>query len=135
MPVIRTILKKARQQAVVKIVGDRSAGSSDGTSNIGPLELKLPDETLDQPNIQMNMTGIMWSAPDTFPIVITRNNSTTMILNGNDNWSTSQMFGFADTSNNSANISVTLPANSTIYLHISKTAGFIEPNLQANVYR
>ena len=47
MPVIRTILKKARQQAVVKIVGDRSAGSSDGTSNIGPLELKLLDETLD----------------------------------------------------------------------------------------
>ena len=135
MPVIRTILKKARQQAVVKIVGDRSAGSSDGTSNIGPLELKLLDETLDQPNIQMNITGIMWSAPDTFPIVITRNNSTTMILNGNDNWSTSQMFGFADTSNNSANISVSLPANSTIYLHISKTAGFIEPNLQANVYR
>ena len=130
MPVIRTVLKKVRQQAVVKIVGDRSTGSSDGTANIGPLELKLTDETLDQPNIQMNITGIMWSAPDTFPIVITRNNSTTMILNGNDNWSTSQMFGFADTSNNNANITVTMPANSTIYLHISKTAGFIEPDQQ-----
>ena len=130
MPVIRTVLKKVRQQAVVKIVGDRSTGSSDGTANIGPLELKLTDETLDQPNIRMNITGIMWSAPDTIPIVITRNNSTTMILNGNDNWSTSQMFGFADTSNNNANITVTMPANSTIYLHISKTAGFIEPDQQ-----
>ena len=93
-------------------------------------QLKLTDETLDLPNVQMNITGMMWTTPDVFPIVITRNNSTVMILNGNDNWSTSQMFGFADTSNNSANITVTMPANSTIYLHISKTAGFIEPNQQ-----
>jgi hypothetical protein len=130
MPVIRTVLKKVRQQAVVKIVGNASAGSSDGTANIGPLELKLTDETLDLPNVQMNITGIMWTTPGAFPIVITRNNSTVMILNGNDNWSTSQMFGFADTSNNSANITVTMPANSTIYLHISKPAGFIEPDQQ-----
>ena len=130
MPVIRTVLKKVRQQAVIKIVGDRSAGTSDGTANIGPLELKLTDETLDLPNVQMNITGMMWTTPDVFPIVITRNNSTVMILNGNDNWSTSQMFGFADTSNNSANITVTMPAHSTIYLHISKPAGFIEPNQQ-----
>ena len=130
MPVIRTVLKKVRQQAVVKIVGNTSAGSSDGTANITSLDLKLTDETIDQPNVQMTITGIMWSAPDTLPIVITRNNSTVMILNGNDNWSTSQMFGFADTSNSSANITVTMPANSTIYLHLSKPAGFIEPDQQ-----
>jgi hypothetical protein len=130
MPVIRTVLKKVRQQAVIKIVGDRSAGTSDGTANITSLDLKLTDETIDQPNVQMTITGIMWSAPDTLPIVITRNNSTVMILNGNDNWSTSQMFGFADTSNSSANITVIMPANSTIYLHLSKPAGFIEPDQQ-----
>jgi hypothetical protein len=123
MAVTKTILKKVKQQASVKLIGD-------GTATVSYYDLNVAGDTVDVPNVQMNITGIMWSAPDAFPIIITRNNSTTMILNGNDNWSTSQMFGFADTSNNSANISVTLPANSTIYLHISKTAGFIEPNQQ-----
>ena len=130
MPVVKTVLKKVRQQAIIKIVGNSFAGTSDGSANITPLDLKLTDETVDQQNIQMNITGMMWSAPDTLPIIIARNNSTVMILNGNDNWSTSQMFGFADTSNNNANITVTMPANSTIYLHLSKTAGFIEPDQQ-----
>jgi hypothetical protein len=86
--------------------------------------------TLDLPNVQMNITGMIWSTPGTVPIVVTRNNSTVMLLNGNDNWSLSQMFGFVDTSNNSANITVVMPANSTMYLHISKPAGFIEPDQQ-----
>jgi hypothetical protein len=43
-----------------------------------------------------------------------------------------QMFGISDTANNSANISVAMPANSLIYLSISKPGGFIEPNQQNN---
>jgi len=123
MPVTRTVLKKTLQQAVVKFVGD-------GMSNVTPQDLLTTNVTLDLPNVQMNITGIIWSTPGTVPIIITRNNSTVMLLSGNDNWSLSQMFGFVDTSNNSANITVTMPANSTIYLHISKPAGFIEPDQQ-----
>jgi hypothetical protein len=123
MPVTRTVLKKTLQQAVVKFVGD-------GMSNVTPQDLLTTNVTLDLPNVQMNITGMIWSTPGTVPIVITRNNSTVMLLNGNDNWSLSQMFGFVDTSNNSANITVTMPANSTMYLHISKPAGFIEPDQQ-----
>jgi hypothetical protein len=123
MPVTRTVLKKTLQQAVVKFVGD-------GMSNVTPQDLLTTNVTLDLPNVQMNITGMIWTSPGTVPIIITRNNSTVMMLNGNDNWSLSQMFGFVDTSNNNANITVVMPANSTMYLHISKPAGFIEPDQQ-----
>jgi hypothetical protein len=122
MPVVKTVLKKVRQQAVVKMVGD-------GSSAITSADLKLTDETVDQPNVQINITGMMWST-DALPIIVSRGGSNILYLNGNDNWSLTQMFGFSDTSNANANISVTLPANSTIYLHLSRPAGFIEPNQQ-----
>jgi hypothetical protein len=123
MPVVRTVLKKVRQQAVVKMIGS-------GVSTITSWDLKLADETVDQPNVQLNITGIMWTAPDTLPIVVSRNGTDIMYLNGNDNWSMTQMFGFADSSNTNSNISVALPANSLVYIHLSKTAGFIEPDQQ-----
>jgi len=124
MPVVKTVLKKVRQQAVVKMVGD-------GSSAITSADIKLTDETVDQPNVQMNIAGMMWSTPDAFPIIVSRGGSNILYLNGNDNWSLTQMFGFSDTSNANANITVTLPANSTIYLHLSKPAGFIEPDQQS----
>lgn len=123
MPVTTTILKKVRQQATVKMIGS-------GTATITYADLKMADDTIDAANIQMNITGMLWSTPGVTPIVITRNSTDVMYLNGIDNWSMSQAFGISDTSNNSANISVTLPANSMIYLTISKPAGFIEPNQQ-----
>ena len=51
-------------------------------------------------------------------------------FNGNDNWSMTQTLGFPDTANASANISVAMPANSMIYLHLTKLDGFDEPNQQ-----
>ena len=125
MPVIRTVLKKVRQQAIVKMVGS-------GTSTITSLDLKLADETVDQPNVQMTITGAMWST-DNSPIIISRNGTDIMYLNGNDNWSLTQSLGFSDTSNINSNISVAMPANSTIYLHLSKPAGFIEPDQQTKI--
>jgi hypothetical protein len=123
MPTVRTVLKKVRQQAVVKILGD-------GAATITSLDVALADERVDQPNVQLNITGMMWSTPGTSPIVVSRNGVNILYLNGNDNWSMTQMFGFSDTANNSANISVALPANSLVYFHLSKPAGFIEPDQQ-----
>jgi hypothetical protein len=121
-----TILKKVRQQAVVKIIGD-------GLANISSANLSIADETIDQPNVRMNITGIMWSTPGSIPIVVSRNGTAVLYLNGNDNWSMTQMMGFADTVNNNANISVAMPANSLVYFTISKPAGFIEPDQQTKV--
>jgi hypothetical protein len=125
MAVTKTILKKVRQQASVKLIGD-------GTATISYYDLSVANDTIDVPNIQMNITGMMWTTPGPNPIVVSRNGTVVMYLNGNDNWSMTQMFGISDTANNSANIAVAMPANSLIYLTISKPAGFIEPNQQNN---
>ncbi len=123
MATIRTILKKVGQQAVVKIVGD-------GQANITSADLAIADETIDQPNVQMNITGVMWSTPGSIPIVVSRGGTAILYLNGNDNWSMTQTMGFSDTANNNANIFVAMPANSLVYFTISKPAGFIEPDQQ-----
>lgn len=126
MAAVQTILKKTRQQAVAKIVGD-------GQANVTYLDLKLSDETIDLGNLSYTITGMLWSATDSVsaPIIIRRNNSNVLFLHGNDNWSLSQMFGFVDSSNSNANINVTLPSGGgTLYLHMSKPSGFIEPDQQ-----
>jgi|694.fasta_scaffold18181_10 hypothetical protein len=123
MAVTKTVLKKVRQQASVKLIGD-------GQANITTFDLKLADETLDNGNVAMNITGMVWSTPGVTPIVITRNGNVTQYLSGNDNWTLTQMFGISDTVANSANISIAMPANSLLYLSITKASGFIEPNQQ-----
>lgn len=123
MPIIKTVLKNVNQQAVVKLVGD-------GTATITSLDIATATQTVDQPNVQITVTGAVWSTAGSLPIVVSRNGTTTLLLSGNDNWSFTQMFGFADTSNVNSNISVGLPANSTIILHLSKPAGFVSPSQQ-----
>jgi len=131
MAVTKTILKKVRQQAIVKLVGD-------GTANIDlNADLKLADETFKgYANANVNINSIFWSVPDTAPTLIQRNNSNVMILVGNDNWSMTQMMGFSDSSNNSANITVTIPGfGGTVYLGLTKADGYVTPNDQFAIIR
>jgi hypothetical protein len=123
MPVVKTVLKKVRQQAGIKLIGD-------GTASITSLDLALADENVDQPNVKINVTGALWTTPGPVPIIMTRGGVVTQYFNGNDNWSMTQTLGFPDTANNSANITVIMPANSMIYLHLTKLDGFDEPNQQ-----
>lgn len=127
MPISKFILKRVRQQAVVKFVGD-------GTANVDLVaDLKLPDETVtDVANtVRVNINSVIFTnSNSTTPITIARNGNTVMQLFGNDNWSFNQMMGFVDNENNSANIRVTLPATSTLFLGLTKQ-GFNEPNNQA----
>jgi len=127
MPISKFIIKRVRQQAVVKFVGD-------GTANVDLVaDLKLPDETVtDVANtVRVNINSVIFTnSNSTTPITIARNGNTVMQLFGNDNWSFNQMMGFVDNENNSANIRVTLPATSTLFLGLTKQ-GFNEPNNQA----
>lgn len=123
MPVVKTVLKKVRHQAGIKLIGD-------GTANITSFDLNLADETVDQPNVKINITGALWTTPGSVPIIMTRGGVVTQYFNGNDNWSMTQTLGFPDTANNNANITVIMPANSMIYLHLTKLDGFDEPNQQ-----
>ena len=128
MAITKTILKKVRQQAIVKLVGD-------GTANVDLIaDLKLSDETVSNAsNVKVNINSIYFNA-DTGPILVKRNNSNVMVLFGSDNWFFSQSTGFTDTSNNSANVVVTLPASGgTVILGLTKEAGFAEPDQQGFV--
>lgn len=133
MAVTKTILKKVRQQAVVKFVGD-------GTANVDlDTDLKLADETfLGYANTNVTITGMVWSSSDSIisPILIKRpfTGANIAILFGNDNWSLSQMFGFVESSNSSSNIQITLPpSGGTLYLTVTKNNGYREPDQQTKV--
>lgn len=128
MAITKTILKKVRQQAVVKFVGD-------GTANVDLIaDLTLADETpLDPANIRVNINSIYFNSTDSSanPILIKRNASNVFILNGSDNWFFTQQSGFSDTSNNTANVVVTIPApGGTVILGLTKENGFVEPDQQ-----
>jgi hypothetical protein len=130
MPVTTTYLKVVRGQAIVKVVGDGATATIDIGSNI-----KLADETFagyGSANVTIN--SVLWSSTDVnAPILIKRpaNGANVMILHGNDNWSMSQMMGFVDSSNSTANIAITMPAGGgTVYLGLSKVDGYTPPNQQ-----
>lgn len=129
MPVTVTILKKVRQQAVVKFIGD-------GTGTLDIKNLALADETFADytGNANVTINSVLWSSSDqNAPILIKRpeNGANVMILHGNDNWSMSQMIGFVETSNSTSNVSVELPGvGGTVYLGLTKNNGFTEPNQQ-----
>jgi hypothetical protein len=130
MPITKTILKKVRQQAIVKFVGD-------GTANVNLIaDLKLSDETpLDPANIKVNINSIYFNGPDTSAISIVRGGTGNLyVLNGSDNWFFAQQSGFTDTSNSSANVVVTIPApGGTVILGLTKESGFTEPDQQGFV--
>lgn len=124
-----TILKKVRQQAIVKVIGD-------GVANVDIKTLALADETFADytGNANVTINSVLWSSTDAnAPILVKRpyNGANVMILHGNDNWSLSQMMGFVESTNSTANISVTMPGSGgTLYLGLTKNNGFTEPNQQ-----
>ena len=129
MPVTVTVLKKVRQQAVVKFIGD-------GTGTLDIKDLALADETFTNYTGGANVTinSVLWTSSDqNSPILIKRpaSGANVMILHGNDNWSLSQMIGFVETANSTSNVSVTLPGTGgMVYLALTKNNGFTEPNQQ-----
>lgn len=128
MPITKTIVKKVRQQAIVKFVGD-------GTANVDLIaDLKLSDETpLDPANIKVNINSIYFNN-NSGPITINRNNSNVLLLYGSDNWFFTAVSGFSDTSNSSANVVVTIPSpGGTVILGLTKEKGFVEPDQQGFV--
>lgn len=127
MAVTKTVVKKVRQQAVVKFVGD-------GQANIDlDADIKTSDETfLGYANANVMITGMIWSTVGNSPITIKRpfTGANTIVIWGTDNWSLTQSFGFYDTNNTNANINITMPPEGgTLFLTVSKKTGYREPQL------
>ena len=132
MPITTTILKNTKQQTIVKFVGD-------GTANVNLVDLATANDTIDiQANLVVPITQLAWSVTDSInaPILIKRpatSASNVYILHGVDNWGLAQAYGISDSTNASSNINVTIPSNGgTLFMTLSKPAGFITQDLQAN---
>ena len=136
MAVTKTILQNVRQQSVVKFINDATAG----TSNVTLLELKMPDETfLGEVACNVNIQTVIYSASDAAiaPISIGRGPtafsiSNVMYLHGSSSLELDQGAGFHDQNFNQANITVSMPPYSLLYLVVGKSAGYQEPDFQAN---
>jgi hypothetical protein len=133
MAITKTSLQNVRQQSVIKLINEVGAA----TANITLLELKKDDETLDQANSQVNIQTVIFSASDSAagPIVISRgptpfSSANVMFLHGQGSMELDQGAGFHDQSNASANITVTMPGQSMLYIVLGKSAGYLEPNQQ-----
>ena len=133
MAISKTSLQNVRQQSVIKLINEIGAA----TANITLTELKKDDETLDQANSQVNIQTVIYSASDSSagPIVISRGptpftSANVMFLHGSGSMELDQGAGFHDQSNASANITITMPGQSLLYIVLGKAAGYIEPNQQ-----
>jgi len=132
MAVTTTILKNTQQQTIIKFLGD-------GSANVNLVDLAVANNTIDiQANLVVPITHLTWSVTDsTFnPVIIKRPANTgpnVFILHGTDNWGLSQEYGISDSTNANANINVILPpGGGTLFMTLSKPAGFTAQNLQAN---
>ena len=130
MAVTKTILKKARQQAVIKFVGD-------GQANVDlNVDLTMSDETfLWYSNCNVTINSVIYTSSDAVinPILIKRpsTGANVLILSGAYNWMLSQNYGFTDSTNTQSNINIVLPpTGGTLILGVTKKNGYQEPNEQ-----
>ena len=138
MAVTKSILQNVRQQTVVKLITDGSTGQA----NVSLFELKMPDETfLGVGLCNVNIQTVIYSASDASigPIVISRGNNAyvatnVMYLHGSGSMELDQGAGFHDQTLNASNITINMPAMSTLYLVVGKSAGYLEPDFQANSF-
>jgi hypothetical protein len=136
MAVTKSILQNVRQQSVIKFINDGIAA----TSNVTLLELKMPDETfLGEVACNVNIQTVMFAATDSLisPIVIGRGPtafsiSNVMYLHGSDSFELDQGAGFHDQTLNQANLTISMPPYSMLYLVLGKASGYLEPDFQSN---
>ncbi len=128
MAIVKTVLKRVRQQGVVKFIGDAAGG----TANVElGADLKTADETLDVANLQVTINTIYFNTNGSAPVIVARNASNVIVVYGSDNWLFSQQSGFVDNANVGANIAVTIPSGGgTVILGLTKQKGFVEPDQQ-----
>lgn len=118
-----TILKKTRQQAVVKTTGT-------GLANISIHDVKYTDQTVDAANVKLNISHLYFCVTGT--TTVTRNGNVVITLTGEDNWNFAQETGFVLNDDNSANVSVNYGANTgTVIVTFTKEAGYIDPEQQS----
>ena len=126
MAISQRILKKVRQQAVVRFVGD-------GNANIDLADLALADEEFDRGNSRVTINTVFFSNGSTSaPVAISREGNVLLQLFDTDQWAMSAMHGVVEDTHANSNINVVIPSpGGTVILGLTKAEGYTPPNQQA----
>lgn len=125
MAISQRILKKVRQQAVVRFVGD-------GNANIDLADLALADEEFDRGNSRVTINTVFYSnGSSSAPIAISRSGNVLLQLFDTDQWAMSAMHGVVEDTHADANINVVIPSpGGTVILGLTKAEGYTPPDQQ-----
>lgn len=126
MAIVKTIVKKTRQQAVVRFLSSIS-----GTANITLADLALNDETVDNANAKVSISGCYFNTDGIS--TVSRNGGNVLILpTGPADWDFAQAWGFRldEGANANARIDVSMSGSGTLILVLSKYGGFASPDQQ-----
>lgn len=124
MASIKTILKKTKTQAIVKIVGD-------GNVTISPSDIVHSSQTVDSPNVFFPISAIIYNLKGDTNFI--RNGNSVLQLNGATygSFDLAQGYGAQIREDANSNVLVTLAVGyNTVILTFSKEAGFIETDRQ-----
>jgi hypothetical protein len=122
MAVVKTVLKKTHQEAVVKVAGTAAASTISLTSDLLPSSQALTSGGTPA----VNIIGLHWSGAATSTITIVRGGVTVLaIAADNANNFDFEGLGFVDTVGNTSDIVVTIAgAEAAVYLQLRKIDGY-----------
>jgi hypothetical protein len=122
MAIVKTILKKTHQEAVVKVAGTAAAGTISLASDLLPT-----GQVLDGDTQTVNIVGVTWTGAADGIITITRNSVVVMTLQANAAGAlefNGQMM-LPDTIGNTSDLVVTISgAQAECWLRLRKVGGY-----------
>ena len=134
MAIVKTILKKTHQEAVVKVAGTAAAGTISLASDLLPT-----GQALDGGTQTINIVGVTWTGAADGIVTITRNSVVVMTLQANAAGAlefNGQMM-LPDTIENTSDVVVTISgAQAECWLRLRKVGGYkttVEPE-QFGIY-
>ena len=134
MAIVKTILKKTHQEAVVKVAGTAAAGTISLASDLLPT-----GQALDGGTQTVNIVGVTWTGAADGIVTVTRNSVVVMTLQANAAGAlefNGQMM-LPDTIENTSDVVVTISgAQAECWLRLRKVGGYkttVEPE-QFGIY-
>jgi hypothetical protein len=131
MAVVKTVLKKAHQEAVVKVAGTAAAATISLASDL----LHTNQALTSGGTPTVNIVGAHWTGAATSAITVVRGGVTILsIVADQPNNFDFEGLGFVDTVGNTSDIVVTISgAEAAVYLRLRKIAGY-DDKVETGIY-
>jgi hypothetical protein len=132
MAIVKTIIKKTHQEAVVKVAGTAAAGTISLASDLLPT-----GQVLDGATQTVNIVGVTWSGAAAGVVTISRNSVVIMTLTSSGQLDFTGQNMTPDTIENASDIVVTISGGQAeCWLRLRKVGGYkttVEPD-QFGIY-